>query len=56
MNREEQLEAAAERIRTYRDCPLGYHRNDAVPGKGPANARVMLITEGSGKNEDLGTG
>ena len=52
MNREEQLEAAAERIRACRDCPLGYRRTNAVPGKGPANARVMLIAEGPGKNED----
>ena len=48
----ERLEAVAERIRTCRDCPLGESRTNAVPGTGPANARVVLIAEGPGKNED----
>ena len=52
MNREEQLEAAAKRIRACRDCPLGNSRKNAVPGTGPADARVVLIAEGPGKNED----
>lgn len=52
MNREEMLEAAAERIRACRDCPLGHSRTNAVPGTGPADARVMLIAEGPGRNED----
>ncbi len=50
--RNRQLEEAAERIRDCRDCPLGYSRTNAVPGEGPADARVMLIAEGPGRNED----
>ena len=49
---QEQLERAAARIRECRDCPLGQSRTNAVPGEGPADARVMLIAEGPGKNED----
>ena len=49
---EERLEAVAERIRACRDCPLGESRTNAVPGTGPADARVVLIAEGPGKNED----
>ena len=48
----ERLEAVAERIRACRDCPLGESRTNAVPGTGPADARVVLIAEGPGKNED----
>ena len=48
----EKLEAVAERIRACRDCPLGSSRTNAVPGTGPADARVMLIAEGPGKNEN----
>ena len=50
--REKLLEQAAQDIRDCRDCPLGASRTNAVPGAGPADARVMLIAEGPGKNED----
>ena len=49
---EELLEEAAREIRACRDCPLGSSRTNAVPGCGPASARVMFIAEGPGKNED----
>lgn len=49
---QEQLEQAAARIRECQDCPLGRSRTNAAPGEGPADARVMLIAEGPGKNED----
>ena len=51
-NAQERLERAAALIRECRDCPLGQSRTNAVPGEGPADARVMLIAEGPGKNED----
>ena len=46
------LEQAAVCIRECRDCPLGRSRTNAVPGEGPANAKVMFIAEGPGQNED----
>ena len=46
------LEERAACIRDCRDCPLGSSRTNAVPGEGPANARVMFIAEGPGQNED----
>ena len=46
------LEETAERIRECRDCPLGHGRTNAVPGEGAADARVMFIAEGPGRNED----
>ena len=51
-NAAERLKQAAADVRECRDCPLGYSRTNAVPGEGPADARVMLIAEGPGKNED----
>ena len=48
----ERLEQTAARVRECRDCPLGHGRTNAVPGEGPADARVMFIAEGPGKNED----
>ena len=48
----ERLEEIAQQVRECRDCPLGQSRTNAVPGEGPADARVMLIAEGPGKNED----
>lgn len=33
-------------------CPLGELRTKAVPGEGPANARLMIIGEGPGAEED----
>lgn len=47
------LEAIAAEIRHCRDCPLGFRRANAVPGAGPAHARVMLIAEGPGEQENL---
>jgi DNA polymerase len=34
------------------DCPLSRNRSRAVPGEGPENAKVMLIGEAPGFNED----
>ena len=51
-NAAERLEQAAVCIRECRDCPLGHSRTNAVPGEGPANAKVMFIAEGPGQNED----
>lgn len=46
------LAELAARIRVCTLCPLYASRTLAVPGKGPINARVMIIGEGPGKEED----
>lgn len=42
--------AAAERCRR---CSIGAHATQAVPGAGPANARLMIVGEQPGDQEDL---
>jgi DNA polymerase len=46
------LEEIAAGIRECRRCELYKTRTQAVPGEGPADARVMLIGEAPGWNED----
>lgn len=43
----------AEQVAACRKCPLCEGRTNVVPGFGNPNARVMLIGEAPGKNEDL---
>jgi DNA polymerase len=47
------LEQIAAEVQACRKCPLGNVRKNAVPGEGPANARIMFIGEGPGFHEDL---
>lgn len=47
------LEKLADEVRACQRCPLGRSRKNAVPGEGPANARIMLIGEGPGFHEDV---
>jgi DNA polymerase len=49
----ENLEALHEQIRACRACPLGFSRTQAVPGAGNAQAKIMIVGEAPGKNEDL---
>ncbi len=44
------LNAAAQRCR---ECPIGQHATQAVCGEGPAQARVMVVGEQPGDQEDL---
>jgi DNA polymerase len=44
------LHAAVHKCRL---CPLGHSRTKAVPGVGPATARIMIVGEAPGQNEDL---
>jgi DNA polymerase len=46
------LEALAAQIRVCTKCPLSQSRTLAVPGEGKASARVMLIGEAPGREED----
>ena len=48
----ERLEALATQIRTCVQCPLHATRTKAVPGEGSPSARVMLIGEAPGRDED----
>jgi len=47
------LEALRAHIGDCHRCPLGFTRTQVVFGVGDPHARVMLIGEGPGKNEDL---
>ena len=42
----------AEGIRTCTSCPLYKERTLTVPGSGPDNAKIMIIGEGPGQEED----
>ncbi len=46
------LEKVAAEVRVCPKCPLSKSRTLAVPGEGPADARVMFIGEGPGFHED----
>ena len=46
------LESIASAVRACRLCLLASGRKNAVPGEGPADARIMFIGEGPGFHED----
>jgi DNA polymerase len=48
----EALLSIAREVDACTKCPLHASRTRAVPGDGPADARVMIIGEGPGYNED----
>jgi DNA polymerase len=48
----EVLNELAEGIRSCTLCPLHLYRKLAVPGEGPADAKIMLIGEAPGYHED----
>src|SRR5882672_5712967 len=48
----ERLEVLATQIRNCVQCPLHATRTKAVPGEGSPSARVMLIGEAPGREED----
>ncbi len=52
MNKEEALRKIAEEIASCRKCDLWKTRNKPVPGEGNANATVMLVGLGPGRQED----
>ncbi len=43
----------ADEVRVCTKCPLSLTRTNAVPGEGPRDARIVIIGEGPGRNEDL---
>ena len=46
------LEEIEEEIRNCRKCPLWKERNNAVPGEGNKNAKIMMVGEAPGRVED----
>jgi DNA polymerase len=48
-----QLQDLNSKILVCTLCPLSQTRQNAVPGEGPTNARMMFIGEGPGRQEDL---
>jgi uracil-DNA glycosylase family 4 len=46
------LSGLAQDVHDCRRCPLGFSRTHAVPGVGPGNARIMVVGEAPGQNED----
>lgn len=40
-------------IKRCKKCPLWHQRINAVPGEGSAKAKIMLVGEAPGRNEDL---
>ena len=46
------LEELAAQIRVCTKCPLWESRTNAVPGEGRPDARVMIIAEAPGREED----
>src|SRR3954454_17875239 len=50
--RERDLDQIADEIRVCERCELHRTRTKSVPGEGPADARVILIGEAPGSNED----
>jgi len=47
------LPALRETLERCRQCPIGAHATQAVPGEGRAHARLMFVGEQPGDQEDL---
>jgi len=46
------LDEIASQIKVCKKCPLHKSRTNAVPGAGNAGAKILIIGEGPGQNED----
>ncbi|WP_148217150.1 type-4 uracil-DNA glycosylase [Acidilobus saccharovorans] len=51
-NKKASYDDIAERVRNCKACPLHRLRTNAVPGEGNLSAKIMLVGEAPGKNED----
>ena len=47
------LPSLRDALERCRECPIGEHATQAVPGEGPARARLMFVGEQPGDQEDL---
>jgi DNA polymerase len=46
------LAELADRVKSCTQCALSRSRSNAVPGEGPANAKLVVVGEGPGATED----
>jgi DNA polymerase len=53
LRRASTLRSVAAEVKSCQLCPLAKERTSAVPGEGPYDARIVLIGEAPGKEEDL---
>jgi DNA polymerase len=53
MKKMKELESITKRIKKCKNCDLWKVRIKPVPGEGPSNAKVALIGQNPGRNEDL---
>ncbi len=53
MNKEKLLNKLNREIRNCKKCPLWKTRKNAVPGEGPVNAKIMIVGQAPGVEEDL---
>lgn len=52
MSKKEKKEKLNKEIRNCKKCPLRRLRKNTVPGEGPANAKIMVIGQAPGVQED----
>lgn len=50
---DDSMSAVADEVKVCTRCPLSLARTLAVAGEGPPDARVVVVGEGPGRNEDL---
>lgn len=53
MNKKQKLERINQEIRNCKKCNLWKLRKNTVPGEGPANAKIMIVGQAPGVEEDL---
>lgn len=53
MKKEKEIEKLNKEIRNCKECPLWKLRKNTVPGEGPENAKIMVIGQAPGVEEDL---
>jgi DNA polymerase len=52
MERKEKLEKLKQKIKSCKKCPLWKLRKNTVPGEGPANAKIMIVGQAPGVEEN----
>jgi uracil-DNA glycosylase family 4 len=46
------LEKINQQIKKCKGCPLWKNRNNIVPGEGPESAKIMILGQAPGREED----
>jgi len=52
MNKKTEIEKLNQKIRNCKKCPLWKTRKNAIPGEGQINAKIMIIGQAPGAEED----